>query len=80
MTSLEGVTQRLVTRYGVGICYSNDDLNDLSTKLLEITASEFDVKQMSDSAKKLYENKFESSNAYSNLVSHLESIADSSKV
>ena len=80
VTSLEGVTQRLVTRYGVGICYSSDDLNDLSTKLLEITASEFDVKQMSDSAKKLYENKFESSNAYSNLVSHLESIADSSKV
>jgi len=72
ISSITGVAKELIEKEGIGICYSDIEIDSLKNIL-----SNFDFEKFTEMAEKtelLYKRRFSYSESYGNLISHLESL------
>ena len=77
---LEGEVQRLITSHGVGLCYgtaAGASLSECLVRLLEDRALRL---ELSTNASRLYREQFSFEMVYGGLVTHLEKLAQASKL
>jgi glycosyltransferase involved in cell wall biosynthesis len=76
LTSLKGISFDLIREHSAGLTFNHEDVRDLSIQLASVINDEKTIKEMSESARKLYLERFEFQNVYGKLILLLESMAE----
>jgi glycosyltransferase involved in cell wall biosynthesis len=75
LSSLEGESKILLNDNNVGLTYKASDSKDFMLNLMILVNDKERLKNMSDSCRLLYKNKYSSDKVYSDLVHYLESFS-----
>lgn len=76
LTCLNGTLKRVISENDCGFSYSAENPEQLATLILSLSNDKPSVAAKREKARALYENSFIAENVYSDLINHLEKIAE----
>ena len=76
LSSLQGESKKLIESNGIGLTYEPQNPEDFLNKLKEITKNKKSLVDLKKNSRKVFEQKFNSSIIYNDLVSFLLKIAN----
>jgi glycosyltransferase involved in cell wall biosynthesis len=75
ISSITGVAKELIEKEGIGICYSDSNINEFEESLNKLSFSDDTFFKMSNNAHSLFNKEFSFQLTYDRLIEHLKSLS-----
>ena len=75
ISSITGVAKDLIEKEGIGICYSDSDIDEFEASLNKLSFSDDTFFKMSNNARSLFNKEFSFELTYNRLIEHLLSLS-----
>jgi glycosyltransferase involved in cell wall biosynthesis len=75
VSAFQGDLKMMIDKYNIGLYYPPNDVNELANCIMRLYDNSELYKEMSDNAKKIFDEKFDADKIYTEYVKHIEKVA-----